>query len=427
MSSKIKGFYSKNKEFLTELVIITLSKYYKQGLLFIKGLLLAKYLSVEEFGVYGLFLIFLTFSAVISFGSTYSLNKKLSLDNNLNDSKIIINRSFVILLLSNFVFLLLFLFVLINLDTAFGRSFILVYLIIVLQQINLFYENILRALQRFKKISVGLFILSTIDIVLIIALLNNINVNWVLLFYFISVVVTNLYYVVVTREVISLTGLFKYLLEIKSDRIELSKHFLLGVSLLFYNLNYLLSINVDKIVVNVAYGVESLGIYTFATNIVAGTLVLLQGLNYITYPKLLNKFSSIISYNLAVRFYMKMMSFIVPLILFVNIFVFFIATNLISNLYEDYTNAISIILILLIGQIFNIITLYSNTISIALNQESVLIKLQLISLFLNIMLSLYFASIGSELIFIAIATSISQIILCILSVLNTFKAIKTIK
>lgn len=419
---KILNYIKNKRTVLNNLIILSLSKYFKQGIVFIKALLLASLFSVEDFGTYSLFTIFITFSVFISLGTTYALNKELSISRNKSKSiqEEIIKKSTFILLVSNILFFILFFIITININTVFNHAIYIVYFGVVIHQYNIFYENILRSFQKFKKIAIGHVLMSVIDIGLIVIFLNDINLNIVVTIYLFSVIVTNLYYKKNVRKIVRIK-LFTFK-NIKSN--GLKSHLFIGFSLLLYNLNYLLFVNSDKIIVSSLIGIEELGIYSFATNIVAGTMVLFQGLNYIMYPKLLEKYSVITSREEALLFYRRMISGLVIIVLIINIIIFYVSSIFIKNLYIEYIDSIDIILILYIGQIFSTISIYSNTISIAQNKENVLIRLQMFCLFINVLFGVIFAYLGMGINSIAIVTVFSQLILCYLSVKNAVSVIR---
>ncbi|UCZ52941.1 hypothetical protein LGQ02_19510 [Bacillus shivajii] len=425
MLSKVTRLIDTKRDIIKDVFVLSISKYFKQGTIFIKGLLLASVLTVEDFGIYSLFMLFITFSVFISLGSTYALNKQLSINHtDLIQRGLTIRRSQLILVSSNILFFILFIIIALNIQTVFNHGIIIVYLSLILKQYNIFYENILRAFQEFKKISIGLFLVAFIDLLLILAFIGKININLIITFYLIAVLLSNLFYRFATKEITreSLSPLKKS--HFTESKMALYNHFILGISLLLYNLNYLLFLNTDKIIVSSFFGIEKLGVYTFATNIVAGTMILLQGINYIMYPKLLKKFSVIDSSRSALILYKKIIFLLIPSLLVINTCIFFVSSIFIRNLYVEYIDGIIIILILYIGQIFNVVTMYSNTISIAQNKESFLIKIQLLSLGLNIILGVLFLNFGLAFYYIAVATVLSQMFLCVLSVINTFSVIK---
>lgn len=420
---KILNYVKNKRTVLNNLIILSLSKYFKQGIVFIKALLLASLFSVEDFGAFSLFMLFITFSVFISLGTTYALNKELSVSRNKSNliQEEIINKSIVILLVSNILFFILFIIITININTVFNHAIYIVYLGVVIHQYNIFYENILRSFQQFKRIAIGYVLMSVLDIGLIVLFLNYISLNTVVIIYLFAVIVTNLYYKKNVRKSVRIK-LFSFK---NINRRGLKKHLLIGFSLLLYNLNYLLFVNSDKIIVSSLIGIEELGIYSFATNIVAGTMVLFQGLNYIMYPKLLEKYSVITSREEALLFYKKMLIGLIILVLFLNIILFYASSIFIKNLYMEYIDSIDIILILYIGQIFSTLSIYSNTISIAQNRENILIRIQMFCLFINVLFGVIFAYFGMGINSIAIVTVFSQLILCYLSVKSAVHVINT--
>ncbi|QED49192.1 oligosaccharide flippase family protein [Cytobacillus dafuensis] len=394
------------------LIIYTFSRYYKQGIVFLRSMILAYLLSIDAFGLYSWVAVLLTFSIVINLGTNYSLVKYVSIKKDPLEQQRYINNTFSILVYSYIIFTILALAITNTKINIFADLWFLVIFILFLYQINIYYESLLRSIEKFTEIAIGYILVASLEVILLLAYFKSVNLEKALYFYAVSLLVANVYYFMTSKKYTRLSlnspkNLFGH---------EFNELIKSGSLLLLFNLGYLLYINIDKILIGIYRGNEDLGIYNFSTTLIAGSAIVLQSISYIYYSKLL-KFYSTNKPNTIEVFRKTLILLSVLLILF-NAAVIFVMQLFIQFFFTQYAESFVIIVILIVGQYFNTLALFCNVIQIARDKEKLIVIQQIISIIVNTLLSGIFLILNYPLYFVAIGTLISQLVFTCLAYRN---------
>ncbi|MDC1505114.1 oligosaccharide flippase family protein [Winogradskyella sp.] len=232
----------------------------------------------------------------------------------------------------------------------------------------------------------------------------GITVNLVAVFYAVGRIVVT----------ITVSGYWKTLYQFKGVKNFISKELLkTSIPLLFVSMTLLLASSIDAIMLGWLSNVTEVGYYTIALQLALLTSFFLQVANSVLMPKIAALYSSKKLNEMRIMVQRTTHYLILIGILMVGLFII-IGKPLLGLWGEEFKQAFSILIILSIGQFFNIASGPIGSLLIMCNYEKVLRNITITSLVLNVLLNYflikYYGANGA-----AIATAITIAIIMVLS------------
>lgn len=277
------------KDFLkNKAIIFVVLKYFAFGIQLINSVLIAKFLGLYYFGLYGFSLLVLQYLSYANFGVQYSYSI-LSSDvaSKEGDQRLQITGTSFGLLCCSSILLIACYFVTLNLDLFpkynFNNYSLLVILITILQYFNLLFINIFRINGKIGIINLYYLILPIFQL-------------FTLFFFTKEDLFFALLYSAIGAHFVSLGFFIKFfpgeickipILKFKKSRLILKRGFLL----MLYNLTFYGILLAARTIVSKHFSVEEFAWFNFANSISNAVFLLLGSLNFLFYPKLINLIS----------------------------------------------------------------------------------------------------------------------------------------
>lgn len=277
------------KIFKNKVLIFILSRYFSYFLQFVNSLVIAYALGPYYLGVWGFISLVLQYLAFGNFGIDIALNVNLS-TSDFNDKEkqseissnalaaTAITCSFFILLTSVFLFI----------DTGIFEKYMFTQFIFYLTLIaclnffNILFLNIFRAHSLFTPISIFQTIVQLAQLPMF-------------LFFEDTQLIHSLLIMMLLAHGISIVVFVKNLpfkIKFKVDPLVIKNLYKRGISLLIYALTFYLLLLSTRSMVSYFYPVETMGLFTFACNIASALIVGLSSLEFVLFPKMLNRLSA---------------------------------------------------------------------------------------------------------------------------------------
>lgn len=207
----------------------------------------------------------------------------------------------------------------------------------------------------------------------------NITVNLVAIYYAVGRIVVT----------ITVGGYWRTLFRFKGVRNFISKKLLkTSIPLLFVSVTLILASSIDTVMLGWLTDVTQVGYYTIALQLALLTSFFLQVANSVLMPKIAALYSSKKLEEMRIMVQKTTHYLIIIGVLMVGVFAV-IGKPLLSLWGEDFKQAFSILIILSIGQFFNISSGPIGSILMMCNYEKVLRNITVVSLVLNIVLNYF--------------------------------------
>lgn len=405
-------------------------KYIALGFAFIKDIINAKYLGPELLGLLGNLMLIFRYLTYSDLGILYSMSREypLALSESTEKANKVLSSTYTFLLYESIAIFGITILLSNSLfdNTSLVKSEFIILLVgaAILEQLNRYFINYYRLKEEFKKLNNIEMLKNSLLLVLVIVLINKYQVIGILWSMLISSTVS-LVYANITKKDLKL-GIEKGIL---SDLIKV------GVPLLVYNLGFYILTTVDRLMIIKYLDYESLGYYTFASQMGSATLMFITSVLYLEYPKAIRQLNSNTTSSVDSTNYMLKNT------KYIEIFGILLAVLGMSVMYpfvglflKGYETSIAIYTILISGVIFTRAVYFYNVYLVSNNHQSTLVIMQFISVVLAIIGNYIFIKLGMGILGVALATSIVNIVYSILQVLyanrilsSAMKPIETIK
>jgi O-antigen/teichoic acid export membrane protein len=185
-----------------------------------------------------------------------------------------------------------------------------------------------------------------------------------------------------------------------------------GLNLLLYNVSFHLMIIGTKSIVSYYYSVDEFGFFSFSWNLAQASMMILQIVSFLLYPKILNRFISMDNdkiLQLITNIREKYVN-----ISFFFTYLAFACTFLIIKLFPEYKTSCSSFIILSLSLALYNFTFGSSTFLISKGNEKILSKYSFFCLMICIIMTLFISFVHFTYIYVSISMLISY---CILSIL----------
>ncbi|NJI75020.1 hypothetical protein HCX49_17600 [Sphingobacterium kitahiroshimense] len=273
--------------FKNNVVLYLFSRYFTFFLQFLNSLFLATNLGPYYLGIWGFFSLSLQYIAFLNFGIQQSSNNYLSLKFSNQNLRVKITTNALILLSALFVILIMaaFGFRLFgsNFSDKYHFSALYIPLLIagIMNHLIVFFSNIYRIYGKFLKIAISQS-LSVFLTLLVVWQYQGLYLLEILVFIHVASAIISV--------ILFLIGL-PIKIKWSFNTYWLKRICIKGLYMFFYNSSFYFMMLATRSFVSTYYEVEEFGYFTFAFTLASTILLLLDSLNYVIYPKILNRFS----------------------------------------------------------------------------------------------------------------------------------------
>jgi O-antigen/teichoic acid export membrane protein len=276
------------KLFQNKVVVFILSRYFSYVLQFVNSLLIAYFLGPFYLGIWGFLNLALQYLAFGNFGLDLSLNVLLSTGDfaDVKRQSRVSGTAFLATGISSALYLLIALAIVCSGSDLFPKYHFNEYLLPVvfiscLNYFNVLLLNVCRAYSIFGPISIFQTTIQLLQLPMFI-MFRNTELIWSLLI--VSACAHAISLVIFLRKI-------PFRMNFKVDFSILKELYRRGFSLLSYALTFYILLLSTRTVVGYFYPVETLGLFTFACNIASAVIVGLSSMEFVLFPKMLNRFS----------------------------------------------------------------------------------------------------------------------------------------
>lgn len=355
--------------------------------------LLPKLLSIEDYGFYKSFTLYLSFTSLFHFGLKDGIymflcsNKVSKIINSSFFTAIIIQQSMILIIM----LLASFYITSFNNTVFICLSFTSFFLII-----NTYYDSLYQSKKKFKIVSVLKVLKEFVFlfyVLFVFLCLKITDFGYLLVAFLFSVFIVFLIYSISSRKHLSLTASINYNI--------IKPVYKRGFTQIVGNFGNQINTNVDKLFVNIFYPVKLFAVYSFGGMFFVLVNTLVNSITTVVLPYLFN----LDKFNLKEKYKKLMLATqIISLFLFFYVIAVF---YLIDNFYENYTKSISIISLFYVGMVYNLkINIVQNNFLKSLDMDKDYIRNNYISLllFISTMIIMFLNNI--DLMYFALCTSI---------------------
>lgn len=411
----LKGIISK------PVVFFTASRYLSYAVLFLRGLLIAKFLGPYFFGIWGFITLYQQYLSFTGMGIQYAVNTELALlDPALTARRnSVINSSFtltgiIFLILMVVAFILQYFQIEIFKTEGSYKYVVLLFLIGALQHFRELFANIYRVFHQYGRIAAGELLIALVTLAVVFLFQDENLILALLISWAISL----------GLSVLLFLAKAPFKLTVSLDTKEVKSLLFIGVPLLLYSVSYYLMTLSSRTIISIFYDLDIIGYYTFAFNITNATLLGLNAASWVFYPVILAKLKQ----GTDERELHKTISRVnnlygVAVVLIVYLCI--ICSPVFYLFLEKYEPASTALNILLLSQAILSIGFVFNTLAIAQKKHNQLALISLGSTALSTGLSLVFASLEMHFVWLAISTLLSFLLFTVTLCLYGFKILKS--
>ena len=281
------------KIFKSPMIHFVITKYIAFGLQFISAILLAKYLGLYYYGIYGFATLVLQYLSFSNMGIQNSLNVELSTKKNIGNlhASDILNTGLILIFIIGIILFIGSLFIdKIGLFDSYSKYlfsdyYLLLVVLIIFQHFNEIFTNLYRIYGRLGEINFR-YLIIPINQILCVLLFKDKSLFFALL---ISMIISNVIVLLIfiLRTPLKLTIYF----QVRSKYVViLIKR---GINLLAYNMSFYFIVIAARTIVGYYYSVEEFALFNFANGLSNAIMMLLGSISFLIFPKLLNKFTSL--------------------------------------------------------------------------------------------------------------------------------------
>jgi O-antigen/teichoic acid export membrane protein len=374
------------KIFNNKIILFVVSRYFSYFIQFLNSLIVAYVLGPYYLGVWGFILLVLQYLSFGNFGVDIALNVSLS-TSDLSDTKKqseVASNAFIATFFTSIIFLvtgaILFIFNVPFFEKyLFSRYMLFVIVISCLNYFNVVFLNVFRTYSLLVPISIFQTIIQLLQLP-------------VFFFFKDTQLILSLLLMMILAHLISFIIFFKKLplkLSFKIDTKIVKNLYKRGISLLSYAITFYILLLSTRSMVGYFYSVNTMGLFTFACNIASALIVGLSSLEFIIFPKMLNRLGSetITEKSLTV---FKEVRYIYMATAFLVIVIGLICYPLLLVYFKDYTGTVNVFSYLVISQIIISSGFGYSTLIISKGKEFFLVVHGIIALIINLALSLTF-------------------------------------
>jgi O-antigen/teichoic acid export membrane protein len=397
--------------------LLALSSIFSRGLLFVRDMVLAAAVGPAVYGNWTQILVVLNYALHMPLGFQHVLSRDVPFALGQNDVKkvrSIESISLIVTLVGPLVITILYLFFYYilgfkNFELAHGVVLLLLGTLF-LQQWYAYFSVLLRAHQLFKPFSIGFALLPFINVVVLWVTYKRIGLEVAIISLFLSYLLVNIYWLFHSPWNVA-----DYFKSISFSRREFSSLGRIAFPLFISGLFGILLTSVDRLVISFYYDAYYVGIYGFAFIITQSLSLIISPINQAIYPRMMKLYGSTQSTFDLKRYFVFLTFLLGLLVVLVVSFLYFYANHLVVYFLPSYTASLILFKILMISNIFVVIYGGANTLSIAINDQKAVLKIQLYVSLIQLILILICSYFRVDLIFVALVMVLGAVINSFLS------------
>jgi O-antigen/teichoic acid export membrane protein len=395
----------------SHLLLFIINRYFNYGLLFIRGIVLAKFLGPYYFGVWGFLTLLLQYFSFSSLGINYAITVHLSTDIQFEKKDVVPSMA----LLTTTVVSIGIILVGVIMQSAgvslfprfeFDQYLILVVLIIALSNIQQILINIYRVKKGLRKIALIETISAIILLVSALVFREGELIKYQLIFMVLSGSIS----------LIILCLNLPFRIQLIVDISIIRSLFKIGLPLLIYNFFFYLITISARTIVNAFYSIEILGFYTLANSIAFAVLLGFQSIGWAIYPNTLSKTSSANDPD-SVRQAINKINLIYNTGCYLLIFIVIAVLPLLFLYLPVYRSAQPVITILLLSQAVLSASFGYNALAIAQGQQKKVARISIIIVIIIVALGVVISLLNLNFIWIALSVLFGSILYSSLQVI----------
>lgn len=385
---------------------------------FLKGIINARILGPELLGIIGNLLLVLSYLSYSNFGIITSMNREYILYKDKDEEKAtkVLNTAFSFLIVLSALLIIsgiiikLFIY-----KNEFGTYLFLIFIIAIFEQFKGYFVNYYRLFDNYRNINYIELISNVLIFILICIFISNFKINAVLYSMLIADIVIFIYSILKANKI-----------NISIDKKILKDLFIVGIPLLIYNLGYYMLTTVDRVMIIKLLNYEDLGYYTFANQIVGATIVFLESILFLYYPKAIKNLNieqggdKKLIYVNSQRYtkYIETLGILLCSTGYVLMYPF------VKLILSGYDSSINIYRILVLAMTAYEIVYFANVFIVSNKKQIYLIILHVIMIFSAIAFNYIFIKLGYGIIGIALAALITNFIYALLQYIIYLKLMK---
>lgn len=328
-------------------VSFILLKYLAFGIQLINSVLIANFLGVYYFGLYGFLLLVLQYLSYTNLGVQYSYSVLCSdMSTKDGDQRLKITATSFSLLIC-ICFFLFFVFLFANSfdifpKYRFGEYSLYVLLIAILQYFNVLLVNIFRIEGKIKSLNFYFILLPVAQIIPLLIFTEELLFFSLIYATIISNLIALIFFLFQIPNYLRKLPLFKFY----KGKVLIKR----GFFLLLYNFTFYGILLTAKSIVSSNFSVEEFGLFNFANSISSAVFLLLGSLNFLFFPKLINVISSKSDNIELIGFIEKIRKYYLTLTLIV-VFLSLLSFPVLFYFLPQYSEAVISLQILLLSQL----------------------------------------------------------------------------
>ena len=389
------------------------SKYFNALIGFVAILIIAKQLSIVNFGDFSFYKLMNQYLVYSEAGLLQYMFRKQSTGKHIDKSEL--EKIITYLLISIFSVLTVFTVIGLNWIDIFTQPvfFIFIFISVFINIITKFITDQLRIRKQLRRV----VLLETLSSLLLLSgtsVFLYLNITDVI-YYIILIslyLIPNLIYIVYDKKI-------RQLIMVGKLTFKLDSKVLFGSSMLFlYSYLSIVFGTLDRMFIKFGFGLESLGLYSFAYTVVMGFYLIIQSIMWMNMPNFLYeiKNNDIQAVKNKFRQYTKSMVLIYLFTFIISIILYW---SIVNFYMFKFTDTMEFFILIHIYQFFNIFLLFEHNYLIAFEKYKILNKIIISFIFINIAMSYTLLQLNNVYILL-----IGSIILYILYILIVKKVVR---
>jgi len=369
------------KIFQNKVIGFVATRYFSYVLQFLNSLVVAWSLGPFYLGVWGFISMVLQYMAFGNFGVDISLNVNLSTGkfDDVERQRKYASNAFISTAFTSLLYLIVASFLVLG-DVAIFEKFLFtryLFLLVVISCLNYFnvlFLNIFRAHSLFKPISLFQTIVQLIQLPMFLFFKDTELINAILIAQFGAHLISfGVFYM-------NMPFSLKFQLDLGIIKVLFSR----GVSLLVYNITFYLIMLTTRSLVSYYYPVEVMGLFTFAANIATALIVGLSSLDFVLFPKMLNRLGQE-DINPQTKQSFNELRYLYTTLAFLVVFIGIISYPVLLLYFREYQSTVIIFSLLAISQLVISSGFGYATLIISKGREWFLVKHGLIAILINLL------------------------------------------
>lgn len=379
-------FKTVKKIFRNEVVIFIVGKYFAYSLQFLNAIIIAQILGAYYFGIYSFIMLFINYLKLLYPGVHYSVNVELSIrDRNIDSisSKVAYNGLLINTWFSAFIFLTALTLVILNVDLFpkydFSNYLLLATICSISLLFNLFFTNVFRSYSKFYEILISLILPQIFILTALLIAPFEKKIEFLFYAFFLGYLFSNIVFIL--RFPLNFSSKF--------DKEICNTLFFKGIKLALYNAGFYFILISSRTIVSIFYDVESLGLFSFANSIAQSSILFLNVITYVFFPKLLNRFKTEPNNPNPSELLIRIRELYLPFS-YLLVFMVIVAYFILMQYMDNYIDSSLTFLMLILTQLMLAKAYGYAQLLIARGYEGKIAVYTVSTVFINVVLSLFF-------------------------------------